>query len=102
MSFNLYCKGFGGLIQTPTDVTMRLLEAAGVGTVLEQNLKIARAYGEWVHATFDPPELQGKDARNPYLMQERDDEISRLGDHINALQRYIRLNSSTKLLFSYL
>lgn len=101
MSHNLHCTGFGHLYQTPTDVTMRLFEAAGVGTILEQNLNIARAYGEWLHSIYDPKELQGKDARNPYLILQRNEQISELDAHINSLQQFIHNNSSTKLLFNW-
>jgi hypothetical protein len=90
MSHNLVIAGIGCPWQTPTEVTRRLLEHLSPGTVLEQDLEVIERLRAWVHATHDPPPLAGRDARNPYLVEQRRRAIAETDEEIDSLIASIR------------
>ena len=101
MSMNLRCVGWD-LCQTPTDVSYALLDVgkAKVGTVLEKDLAVVEAYGNWLHAWLDPKPLEGKDARNSYLQNQRLEEIAETEAMVEALRTHVSLcYSDQKSLF---
>lgn len=92
MSHNLIVAG-GCPWQTDTETTEKLLANLAPGTVMEQDFEVIERLRAWAHASFDPKPLIGKDARNPYLVNRRNEEIEEIDYLCNSMRDYI-LNHS--------
>lgn len=102
MSHNIIIKGYGFFpYQTPTYVTNSVLTNCRGKTFLEQDLHCIEQLRQWCHLSYDPKPLQGKNARNPYLIKERNREIQEIDDMVNRIKEFIiKQNGKQRLVCS--
>lgn len=91
MSMNLYLSYSNSFpVQTPTSVSYAAYEAGGTGTGLEADLRVLRYVRDWYLNAYGLLPLQGKDARNPFLISQRDAERERIEDTFRGVERELR------------
>ena len=88
MSHNLTLTGYD-LAQTTTEFTWRAL---AVG----DRFKIAEMYRDEYIMNQVPPPLRGRDARNAYMVRERERRIAELHAEYRALVDYLHANPTAK------
>lgn len=89
MSCNLTIKGYGVIYQTPSETTRRILREAKGNTVLETDLSALELWRADTHQWSDPPLLQGKDARNAYLIEGREWQIAQIDENFDRARDFI-------------
>jgi hypothetical protein len=98
MSHNLEIARIGCPWQTDSETTKRLLANLSPGTVLEQDIQVIERLRTWAHETTDPPPLFGTDARNPHLLEWRQQQIAEIDEMIDStIARMRELNSRHRL-----
>ena len=100
MSMNIYVEGYPGNFpwQTPTSVSYEVVRNLKGRSPLEQDLEVIERLRSWIHGLYDPKPLVGKDARNTYLVQRREEEVQELDNRVNEVVLFIRYNSKGKRL----
>ena len=89
MSHNLTLSGYGGLYQTQTDNTEAILAAGSREQIAEEYLR------RYVR-NRTPEALRGREARNPYLIREREQQVARLDEEAERLRTYLRENPEAR------
>lgn len=91
MSHNIYIIGYGDYPwQTPTYLTRYVLDNAQGNSPIEKDLSALKLLKEWVQREIYPSPLKGKDARNPYLIKMRKNEINDINNYLIDIENYIR------------
>lgn len=85
MSHNIYIKGYPDFPwQIPTFHTRTILEKANGSNAIAFEL-----ISKWVHENYDPPELTGKDSRNKFLINRRNNDIKLLNDRLKQIRTFL-------------
>ncbi len=94
MSHNLRLPGCPfDIKQTRTEFTWRMVRAFNPPS----REAVLDAYYEEYIVPLYPPELTGKDARNPYLIQKRDAEVAQLRyEHHTRILEWLRANPDAR------
>lgn len=91
MGLEIYFEGLGNPWQTPTEVTRKIMSNLK-GSPLDQDLMVLERLRAYAHQDSDPPPLTGKNARNPYLVKEREEIIAMLDERFDGYVEYVRKN----------
>lgn len=89
MSMNIYVGPKMAPWQTPTHVTDRVLAECRGGSFLEQDLSALDLLEAWVLETSVEP-LTGKDARNPFLIEQRAENVKTIKAQVDGLREFVR------------
>lgn len=92
--------------QTPTSFTKYVIETTEKNTKgksnIEKDLYAMDLLEVWVLEEIVPKPLKGKDARNPFLIKERNDDIEYLKNKLNEIRDFIKKQDGKEQLVSYI
>lgn len=106
MSFNIYIKDCEGnqieVWQTPTSITFEILENAKGDSNKKKDLSALALFEKWVLENCGPKPLKGKDARNPYLINEFNDSVKYIKVKFEHIREEINKNNNKDRLVDYI
>ncbi len=95
MSMNIYVGPKMAPWQTPTEVTDRVLAECRGGSFIEQDLSALDLLEAWVLETSVEP-LSGKDARNPFLLEQQAESVRTIKAQVDDLREFVRRDGGAR------
>lgn len=89
MSMNIYVGPKMAPWQSPTEVTDRVLAECRGGSFIEQDLSALDLLETWVLETC-VKQLAGKDARNPFLIEQQAESVRTIKAQVDDLREFVR------------
>lgn len=89
MSMNIHVGPKMAPWQTPTEVTDRVLAECRGGSFIEQDLSALDLFEAWVLET-SVKSLAGKDARNPFLIEQQAESVRTIKAQVDDLREFVR------------